>query len=206
VPAQVVVVAGPSGSGKSRLCERLAAEHHLPVVHLDDFYKDGSDPTLPRTALSGGAPVVDWDHPDSWVRDDAVAALERLCRTGAADIPVYDIGSDGRIGHRLVEVDGASYVLAEGIFADQVVGALDSSGLLADAVCVHNPRLLTFWRRLVRDLRERRKPAWVLLRRGVSLLRHDLDVVDRARRAGCTVLTSDQAFQRISRTASRRTA
>jgi uridine kinase len=140
------------------------------------------------------------------VRDDAVAALERLCRTGAADIPVYDIGSDGRIGHRLVEVDGASYVLAEGIFADQVVGALDSSGLLADAVCVHNPRLLTFWRRLVRDLRERRKPAWVLLRRGVSLLRHDLDVVDRARRAGCTVLTSDQAFQRISRTASRRTA
>jgi len=36
VRAQVVVVAGPSGSGKSRLCERLAAEHGLPVVHLDD--------------------------------------------------------------------------------------------------------------------------------------------------------------------------
>ena len=206
MPAQVVVVAGPSGSGKSRLCHRLATEHGLPVVNLDDFYKDGDDPTLPRTHLSGGAPVVDWDHPDSWVREDAVAALELLCRTGSADIPVYDIASDGRVGHRLVELDGAGCVLAEGIFADQVVGACRDAGLLADAVCVHNPRLLTFWRRLVRDLRERRKPAWVLVRRGVSLLRHDMDVVDRARRAGCTVLTSEEAYRRISALAVQRPA
>ena len=206
MPAQVVVVAGPSGSGKSRLCHRLATEHGLPVVNLDDFYKDGDDPTLPRTHLSGGAPVVDWDHPDSWVREDAVAALELLCRTGSADIPVYDIASDGRVGHRLVELDGAGCVLAEGIFADEVVGACREAGLLADAVCVHNPRLLTFWRRLVRDLRERRKPAWVLVRRGVSLLRHDMDVVDRARSAGCTVLTSEEAYRRISAIAVHRPA
>ena len=204
--AQVVVVAGPSGSGKSRLCSRLAGEHGLPVVNLDDFYKDGSDPTLPRTSLSGGAPVVDWDHPDSWVREDAVAALELLCRTGSADIPVYDIASDGRVGHRLVELEGADCVLAEGIFADEVVTACREVGLLADAVCVHNARLVTFWRRLVRDLRERRKPAWVLVRRGVSLLNHDMDVVDRARRAGCTVLTSDEAYQRISALAAHRPA
>ena len=206
MPAQVVVVAGPSGSGKSRLCHRLATEHGLPVVNLDDFYKDGDDPTLPRTHLSGGAPVVDWDHPDSWVREDAVAALELLCKTGSADIPVYDIASDGRVGHRLVELDGAGCVLAEGIFADEVVGACREAGLLADAVCVHNPRLLTFWRRLVRDLRERRKPAWVLVRRGFSLLRHDMDVVDRARRAGCTVLTSEEAYRRISALAVHRPA
>jgi uridine kinase len=206
VPVQVVVVAGPSGSGKSRLCHRLATEHGLPVVNLDDFYKDGDDPTLPRTHLSGGAPVVDWDHPDSWVREDAVAALELLCRTGSADIPVYDIASDGRVGHRLVELNGAGCVLAEGIFADEVVGACRDAGLLADAVCVHNPRLLTFWRRLARDLRERRKPAWVLVRRGVSLLRHDMDVVDRARRAGCTVLTSEEAYRRISTLAVHRPA
>ena len=80
------------------------------------------------------------------------------------------------------------------------------AGLLADAVCVHNPRLLTFWRRLVRDLRERRKPAWVLVRRGISLLRHDLDVVARAERAGCAVLASDAAFERITRSAVRRPA
>jgi uridine kinase len=201
VSARVVVVAGPSGSGKSRLCTRLADAYGLPVVNLDDFYKDGSDPTLPRTHLAGGGDVVDWDDPGSWVLPDAVAALEELCRTGSADIPVYDIASDGRVGHRVVSLGGAPYVLAEGIFADLVVVPCREAGLLADAVCVHNPKVLTFWRRLVRDLRERRKPAWVLVRRGFTLLRHDRDVVARAEQAGCEVLTSEEAFERVSRLA-----
>ena len=204
--AHVVVVAGPSGSGKSRLCERLAVQHGLPVVHLDDFYKDGDDPTLPHVHLTGGAPVVDWDDPDSWLLEDAVAALEELCRTGSADMPVYEIAADRRVGHRVVELGGAPCVLAEGIFADRVVEGCRAAGLLADAVCVHNGPLLTFWRRLVRDLREHRKPAWVLLRRGLSLLRHDRDVVERAELAGCTVVTSEQAFRRISNLAAQRPA
>ena len=41
--ARVIVLAGPSGAGKSRLAERVG----LPVLRLDDFYKNGDDPTLP---------------------------------------------------------------------------------------------------------------------------------------------------------------
>ena len=192
------MVAGPSGSGKSRLCRRLSEATGTPVVNLDDFYKDGDDPTLPRAELAGGAPVVDWDDPASWVCEDAVAALAQLCRTGSAGIPVYDIASDSRVGHRVVSLDGSAYVLAEGIFADLVVASCRELGLLSDAVCVHNPPLLTFWRRLVRDLRERRKPAWVLVRRGFSLLRHDRDVVARAAGAGCAVLSSEDAYDRLT--------
>ncbi|HTJ69053.1 MAG TPA: hypothetical protein VL551_16075, partial [Actinospica sp.] len=77
--ARVIVVAGPSGSGKSRLCTRLREGHGVPVVNLDDFYKDGDDPTLPSLDLGGGAPIVDWDSPESWHREDALRALERLC-------------------------------------------------------------------------------------------------------------------------------
>jgi len=197
VGARVVVVAGPSGSGKSRLCRRLHERCGWPVVNLDDFYKDGADPTLPRTELAGGAPIVDWDDPASWDHDSAVAALEELCRDGAAEIPVYDISKDGRVGTRAVSVAGASYVLAEGIFADRVVAACRSRELLADAVCVANPRLVTFWRRLVRDLRESRKPPWLLVRRGVLLLRAEPLVVARAEAAGCTTMTGNQAFTRL---------
>lgn len=49
--AQVVVLAGPSGAGKSRSAERLG----LPILRLDDFYKDGDDPTLPRIAHGANA-------------------------------------------------------------------------------------------------------------------------------------------------------
>jgi uridine kinase len=197
VRARVVVVAGPSGSGKSQLCRRIAAAARLPVVNLDDFYKDGDDPTLPRVHLPGGPPIVDWDHPDAWTPDQAVAALRDLCTSGRADVPVYDIAHDGRVGHRMVSLDGAAYVLAEGIFADQIVGACRAEGLLADAVCIHNPRLVTFWRRLTRDLRESRKPPWVLVRRGVALLRAEPAILERASAAGCVVLTSAEAYQRL---------
>jgi uridine kinase len=54
-------------------------------------------------------------------------------------------------------------------------------------------------RRLVRDLREHRKPPWVLLRRGVSLLRAEPDIVARARDAGCRVVSSPEAFEELRR-------
>lgn len=192
--AQVIVVAGPSGSGKSRLCERLG----LPTVNLDDFYKDGSDPSLPRVAMGPGQDVVDWDDPDSWLLDEAVEALERLCHDGMAEVPIYDIASDGRTGHRKVDIGDAPYFVAEGIFAQEVVRDCQELGLLADAVCVRNHRLVTFWRRLARDLREHRKPPMLLLRRGLHLMREEPRVVAHAVELGCVPVTSEQAYRRIS--------
>ena len=96
----MIVLAGPSGAGKSRLAERLG----LPVLRLDDFYKNGGDPTLPRIAAGANAGLVDWDHPDSWLLDDALAAIERLCRDGRAEVPVYDIAQDGRCGSQVLDL------------------------------------------------------------------------------------------------------
>lgn len=196
LPATVIVVAGASGSGKSVLCRRLARDHVLPMVHLDDFYKDGGDPSLPRLRLRG-ASIVDWDHPESWTAEDAVSALVELCRSGVVDVPVYDIARDGRVGHQKVRLDGSAYVLAEGIFADQIVVRLREAGVLADAVCIRNAPWVTFWRRLSRDLRESRKPPWVLVRRGLALVRTEPALVARAEREGCAVVTLDEAERRI---------
>ena len=140
---------------------------------------------------------MDWDVPGSWDADRAVAALETLCTTGSADMPVYDIAVDATVGHRPVVTDGSPLVVAEGIFADQIVGALRERGLLAAAICVYHHRLVTFVRRFQRDLREHRKPPFTLLRRGLLLLKDDPRVVKRCVDAGCEPLHPKPARQRI---------
>ena len=192
--ARVIVLAGPSGSGKSRLSRRLG----LPELRLDDFYREGDDPTLPRVALAGGETMVDWDSPGSWDLDAALAALADLCREGRTEVPVYDIATSRVVGRRLLDVGGSAYVVAEGIFAPEVVAACRDRGVLAEAVCVTQHPAVTFWRRLTRDLREHRKPPWVLLRRGLRLMREQRHVVAAARDQGCRVLTPDQAYAALA--------
>jgi uridine kinase len=200
--ARVIVLAGPSGAGKSRLAARL----RLPVLRLDDFYKSGGDPTLPRITTGANAGLVDWDHPGSWLPEDAMAAIERLCAEGRAEVPVYDIAQDGRSGSQVLDLDGGRLFLAEGIFAQEVVPRCREQGLLAAAYCVRQHRVVTFWRRLTRDLRERRKPPLMLLRRGLALMRDQKRVVSHAVALGCEAVSPDDAYAAVSALVARSSA
>nr|WP_221199728.1 ATP-binding protein [Nocardioides soli] len=190
-------MAGPSGAGKSRLAERTG----LPVLRLDDFYKSGGDPTLPLITEGPNAGIVDWDDPESWLLDDAMAALDELCRTGRADVPVYEIARNGRCGWQTLDLDGHDLFVAEGIFAQEIVSHCREAGLLAAAYCVRQHPMVTFWRRLTRDLREHRKPPLVLVRRGLALLRDQRRVVGHAVECGCRPVTPDQAYADLDRLA-----
>lgn len=187
--AQVILLAGPSGAGKSR----LASELGLPVLQLDDFYKAGDDPTLPR--LPSGA--VDWDHPESWNAPAALRAVQVLCETGQADVPIYDISANGPVGNRSLNLDGATHFVAEGIFAAELVAAAGDDGLLAEAICVCRSRWVTFVLRLTRDLKEHRKSPPFLLRRGWRLARQEPAMVRALVRRGCTAMTPREAARRI---------
>ena len=197
MPARVIVLAGPSGAGKSHLAERLG----LPVVRLDDFYKDADAPGLPCVDIAGGAPIVDWDDPASWDADAAITAIEELCTTGSTLLPSYDIALSRRVGSHRVDLADARLFVAEGIFAQEIVAACRDRGLLASAFCVTQPAALTFVRRLSRDLAEHRKPPLVLLRRGLHLMLRQRSIVADAVAKGCEALSSAEAERRIRGTA-----
>jgi len=192
-----VVLAGPSGVGKSR----LAAHSRLPVLRLDDFYRTGDDPALPRIAQGANAGLVDWDHPGSWHHDDAGRAICDLAATGRTVAPLYDIARNGPSGTHVVALEGRPLFIAEGIFAQEVVGACRDHGVLAAALCLRQRPLVTFWRRLTRDLREHRKPPLVLLRRGWALMRDQRRVIAGAEALGCEVVSVPEAAERIRRLA-----
>ncbi|MGR3938790.1 ATP-binding protein [Streptomyces sp. BRA346] len=193
--ARVVLLTGPSGSGKSS----LAARTGLPVLNLDDFYKGGDDPTLPQLAGGEGA---DWDSPLSWDADAAVAAVEALCRTGRATVPVYDIASSSRVGEESMDLGRGPLFVAEGIFAADIIDRCRALGLLADAICLRGRPSTTFRRRLLRDLREGRKSAAYLVRRGWRLMRSERGIVERQTALGAHACGRDAALERIAAAAS----
>jgi uridine kinase len=189
VTARVVLLAGASGTGKTSLCRRLG----LPVLTLDDFYRDGDDPALPHRFG-----IVDWDHPASWDADAAVAAIERLCLGGgAADVPVYDIPSSLRTGTVRLDLAGAPVFVAEGIFAAELVAGCAALGVLADAICLRLHPAVTFGRRLLRDLAESRKPPLTLVRRGLALARAEPELVRRWTAQGCRASSVNDAERSI---------
>jgi uridine kinase len=197
VRARVVVVAGPSGVGKSR----LSAHTGLPVLRLDDFYRAGDDPCLPRIEHGANTGLVDWDDPRSWHHDQAVRAICDLAVSGRTVAPVYDIARNGPSGTHEVDLGGSALFVAEGIFAQEVVGACREHGVLAAALCLRQHPLVTFWRRLTRDLREHRKPPLVLVRRGWALMRDQRRVISHAAASGCEVVSVPRAAERIRRLA-----
>ena len=91
--------------------------------------------------------------------------------------------------------------MAEGIFAHEVVEGCRERRLLTDAICLTQRPVITFARRLVRDLREHRKPPYVLVRRGLHLMRRQRVIEQSAAARGCRLLTPDQAQQQILRLA-----
>ncbi|MER5862691.1 ATP-binding protein [Kitasatospora sp. NPDC002040] len=195
-PALVVLLSGPSGSGKSSLAERTG----LPVLQLDDFYKDGDDPTLPLLPDDGG---TDWDSPLSWHREQALEAIRQLAATGRAEVPVYSIPANGRAGSHVLDLAGAPAFIAEGIFAAELVGRCAQEELLGAAICLRNRPLTTAWRRFRRDVREARKSVPYLLRRGWRLMRAERGIVARQVELGAYACAGSEAEQRIGAVAGR---
>lgn len=160
----VLLLAGPSGSGKSR----LARVTGCPLLALDDFYFPGDHPDLPTRRL-GGHEVVDWDDVRSWNLAEALATIVDLARTGVADVPVYRISDNARTGTRRLDLGPAAAVLAEGVFAPDLYASCTAAGLTVEPLWLDRPRALTAVLRFTRDVREHRKPMPVLVRRGLAL-------------------------------------
>lgn len=196
-PARVLILCGPSGAGKTRLAERLNHAFGWPVVRLDDFYKNGDDPSLPLSPIG----IPDWDDVRSWHLDAAFAALEELCTTGRTVVPTYDIATSRATGSCTVERADASTVIAEGIFAADLVQPLREAGLLRDAYCVRQNRWVTMGRRFVRDVSERRKSVPVLARRGVRLALDEPAIVAAHQARGARPVTPKQAEREVRVTA-----
>lgn len=190
---RLVLIAGPSGSGKSRLAHAAGC----PSLRLDDFYFDADHPDLPRTDLG----IPDWDDPASWDATAAVAALRELLANGRVEAPLYSIPESRRTGTHEVRLDGAGCLTAEGIFAIEFLATCRGAGLAVEAIYLDRPGPVVFLLRLRRDLAKKRKPPAILLRRGLALWRAQPALKRSALASGFTPLGMRAAVARLHPTA-----
>ena len=194
--ARVIILAGPSGCGKSTLARRSG----LPVLELDGFYRDGDAPDMPGHPELG---MIDWDHPDSWDAEEAMAVIRSLCREGRAEVPVYSISEDRRTGSTVLELGRHDRFVAEGIFAVELIPQCRAEGLLADAIVLRRAPWKNFLRRFGRDLREGRKSPVSLWRRGGVLFRAEPQIMAGLVGSGCRPLSAHEVEAALSRAAAR---
>lgn len=182
VPKQLsplILLGGASGSGKSYLAQRFGRPH----VELDNFYREISEHT-PETPLpQTGYGEIDWDHAGTWNCVLAVDALVELLESGATEVPNYSISTSSYDSMRRIELNGGPLV-AEGIFVAEILAPLQRLGVPVLAYYIEVSPLGTAIRRLVRDVRERRKPLPFLLKRGYALFRADREIRARHVAAG----------------------
>ncbi|MDQ7993803.1 MAG: uridine kinase, partial [Propionicimonas sp.] len=160
---RIVLVAGASGSGKSRLTRHSCCLQ----FRLDDFYHEADHPGHVLTEYG----IIDWDDPASWDAAAVVDALRTLMTTGRVEVPEYSIGESRIVGSHSVVLGDHDCIVAEGIFAIELLAHLHAAGIPAEAIYLDRPGWLVFGLRLRRDLAKKRKPPLVLLRRGLALWR-----------------------------------
>ncbi|GAB3143862.1 hypothetical protein GCM10027290_20990 [Micromonospora sonneratiae] len=141
---------------------------------------------------------MDWESPQAWDSAAAVETIARLVRDGKAEVPVYAIGADRRVGSHTLDLNGSPIFVAEGIFAAEIVAECRRLGLLVGAYALRRRRAMTFIRRLVRDLSERRKSPVVLVRRGLALVRSEPAVLRRQVGLGCRPARGDEIVRQVA--------
>ncbi len=184
----VILVCGASGSGKSHLAKVTGA----PQLRLDDFYHDIDCPNLPTR--DG---YIDWDDAAAWDCEAAVAALRRLCTEGEVSLPKYDKALSKRVGEHTLSLGDEPCVIAEGIFATELLAPATAAGLKVTPILLTRPRVLVFLIRLIRDLYRGTKSPGVLFRRGIVLYREEPALREHAVSRGFEPVTMRQAIRRV---------
>ncbi len=122
----LVGLTGFSGAGKTTVAEHLERQGGIKRFRFDAFYKDENE--CPRTEDGR----LFWDLPESLHLDEAYKALCELKEGNDIFLPVYDRGTNSRIGSILYKP--APIIFAEGLmlFTDERIRSLFDLKLFLD--------------------------------------------------------------------------
>ncbi|MGZ0655060.1 uridine kinase [Coraliomargarita sp. W4R53] len=146
--SKLILVAGPSSSGKSTLAQALCqmlGPQQTRLLSLDHYYHDLRHLSPEARALRN------FDEPNAWESARMITEMQDLVMGQSIDMPQYDFSTHLRVDKTQTIVP-CPYIIAEGLFALcypklNAIAALKIFVDLSDDIALE--------RRIERDIRER---------------------------------------------------
>lgn len=145
----LIGISGGSASGKTTIAHRIKEmfDNKVVILREDDYYKDRSDITYEERAK------INYDHPFAFDHDLLKRDLNDLLNGNTIEKPTYDFTVHNR--SKITEkIEPCNVIIVEGLF---VLEEESIRNLLDIKIFVDTPADIRFIRRLVRDIKERKR-------------------------------------------------
>ncbi|WP_374713270.1 uridine kinase [Symbiobacterium terraclitae] len=163
VPSAVIAIAGGTGSGKTSIANRIAAEfpEHVTLLAHDAYYRDNSHLSYEERAN------LNYDHPNAFDNDLFIAHLRELRAGRPIERPVYNFATHLR-EPGTVQVEPAHIIVVEGVMVleDPRMRELYDLKVFVDTDA--DVRIL---RRIIRDINERGRTLESVIKQYLSTVK-----------------------------------
>lgn len=148
----LLLISGPTGSGKSTMSKVIAKELGISLLSLDNYFKDEDEMELVLPELN----IRQWDSPDCYNWNVLIGNLQDIFRKKIARIPIFS--------HELSRQNGWAHLrlqktplIVEGLYAmhPEILDTVQSMRLKLFSVFLNIPEEIRWQRKYNRDVLER---------------------------------------------------
>jgi uridine kinase len=154
--AQVYLIAGPTGAGKTRLAHGLSKHIKARVIGMDNYFIDEEKVPIEYSDIYGNAPQ--WDSPKACDFELLISNLIQLIQTGKATIPLFSFPLNKRIGSNIIEIARSMPIIVEGLHAIRCQSPLEKERIITYSIYIDADTKIRIERIRVRDKEERDRP------------------------------------------------
>lgn len=113
--AEVYLIGGPSGAGKTEFAQIFRRFRSTVVVSLDNYFIDED---FVRFSVSSKYGLGrQWDHPSSVDIELAFRNVMDLLRQGHTQVPIFSFAENKRLGYKTCKRTSKAAILVEGLHA-----------------------------------------------------------------------------------------
>ncbi len=192
--ADVYLIGGPSGAGKTAFAKVFSNLRPVVVLQLDDYFLDEKVVRVSLSSRYGRA--RQWDHPASVDLSLALRNTIELLDHDSTQVPSFSFAQNRRVGYRSCSRSSKESILVEGLHALELQSHVGVFSTSVYSIFINAEVSIRRKRISVRDARNRSRPLHEFDRRFHFMrIAETRWILPQRRKADLIIDTSDGGFR-----------